>query len=68
MCLDAAQVVLLGNADEIVLHLCRRLGWDLPDPASSTTAGANTLDAERPNLRKRPSESFARTPQRVANR
>lgn len=58
------QVVLLGNADDIVLHLCRRLGWDLPQPP---TPNAN-LNAPRPNLKKRPSAEFESEPRRVGNR
>ncbi|KAI0079106.1 SIR2-domain-containing protein [Panus rudis PR-1116 ss-1] len=28
-------ITLLGNADDIILHLCRRLGWDLPQVDNS---------------------------------
>ncbi|KAI0766676.1 DHS-like NAD/FAD-binding domain-containing protein [Trametes elegans] len=56
-------VVLLGNADDIVLHLCTKLGWDLPDVPTPS----HHLDAPRPNLRKRPSAEFEREPQRVGN-
>ncbi|KAI0358012.1 SIR2-domain-containing protein [Trametes cingulata] len=58
-------VVLLGNADDIVLHLCRRLGWDLPEVPAPAPNG--TLDAPKPNLKKRPSAEFEREPQRVGN-
>ncbi|RPD64181.1 SIR2-domain-containing protein [Lentinus tigrinus ALCF2SS1-7] len=57
-------IVLLGNADEIVLHLCRRLGWDLPD---SPTPGSNQLEAPKRNLKKRPSAEFEIEPRRVGN-
>ncbi|KAI0369131.1 SIR2-domain-containing protein [Pilatotrama ljubarskyi] len=56
-------VVLLGNADDIVLHLCRKLGWDLPEVPMPN----RTLDAPRPNLKKRPSAEFEREPRRVGN-
>ncbi|KAI0687145.1 SIR2-domain-containing protein [Cerioporus squamosus] len=57
-------IVLLGNADEIVLHLCRRLGWDLQEvPVSS----GNQLDAPKRNLKKRPSAEFESEPRRVGN-
>ncbi|KAI1793493.1 SIR2-domain-containing protein [Ganoderma leucocontextum] len=68
-------VVLLGNADDVVLHLCHKLGWDLPErpPASTPMSGAGTrgisnrLDAPRPNLKKRPSAEFEIEPRRVGN-
>ncbi|KAJ7242887.1 DHS-like NAD/FAD-binding domain-containing protein, partial [Mycena haematopus] len=25
-------IILLGNADNIIAHLCSKLGWDLPPP------------------------------------
>ncbi|KAI0675683.1 DHS-like NAD/FAD-binding domain-containing protein [Trametes maxima] len=56
-------IVLLGNADDIVLHLCRKLSWDLPE----VPVPNRTLDAPKPNLRKRPSAEFEREPKRVAN-
>ncbi|KAI0630585.1 DHS-like NAD/FAD-binding domain-containing protein [Trametes polyzona] len=76
-------VVLLGNADDIVLHLCNKLGWDLPEvpvPASMSMSASGSapgpapgpasnrnLDAPRPNLKKRPSAEFEREPKRVGN-
>ncbi|RDX48151.1 SIR2-domain-containing protein [Lentinus brumalis] len=57
-------IVLLGNADEIVLYLCRRLGWDLPEV---TVSSGNQLDTPKRNLRKRPSAEFESQPQRVGN-
>ncbi|KAH9893527.1 DHS-like NAD/FAD-binding domain-containing protein [Cubamyces lactineus] len=56
-------VVLLGNADDIVLHLCRKLGWDLPEVPTPNP----NLDAPKPNLKKRPSAEFEREPRRVGN-
>ncbi|KAI0642104.1 DHS-like NAD/FAD-binding domain-containing protein [Trametes meyenii] len=56
-------IVLLGNADDIVLHLCRKLSWDLPE----VPVPNRSLDAPKPNLRKRPSAEFEREPKRVAN-
>ncbi|KAI0653162.1 DHS-like NAD/FAD-binding domain-containing protein [Cubamyces menziesii] len=56
-------VVLLGDADDIVLHLCRKLGWDLPEVPTPTPS----LDAPKPNLKKRPSAEFEREPRRVGN-
>ncbi|PIL25165.1 hypothetical protein GSI_13054 [Ganoderma sinense ZZ0214-1] len=70
------QVVLLGNADNVVLHLCHKLGWDLP-PASTPnlmsgsvggpSGPSSRLDAPRPNLKKRPSAEFEIEPRRVGN-
>ncbi|EJF64079.1 SIR2-domain-containing protein [Dichomitus squalens LYAD-421 SS1] len=68
-------VVLLGNADDIILHLCQKLGWDLPEPplpTTSTHGGSNSgsnsrLNAPTPNLRKRPSAEFEKEPRRVGN-
>ncbi|TFK90131.1 SIR2-domain-containing protein [Polyporus arcularius HHB13444] len=57
-------IVLLGNADEIVLYLCRRLGWDLPEV---TVSSGNQLDTPKRNLRKRPSAEFESQPRRVGN-
>ena len=71
------QVVLLGNADDVVLHLCHKLGWDLPptsapNPMSGSVGGpsgpSSRLDAPRPNLKKRPSAEFEIEPRRVGNR
>ncbi|KAL1940801.1 hypothetical protein VTO73DRAFT_7842 [Trametes versicolor] len=56
-------VVLLGNADDIVLHLCGKLGWDLPEAPVPT----RNLDAPKPNLKKRLSAEFEREPRRVGN-
>ncbi|KAH8104056.1 SIR2-domain-containing protein [Cristinia sonorae] len=59
-------VVLLGNADEIVNYLCRKLGWDLPE--LPTPAGTPNLDAVHPRPRKRLSEEIdVHEPRRVAN-
>ncbi|KAL6304547.1 SIR2-domain-containing protein [Sparassis latifolia] len=57
-------IVLLGNADDVVQHLCRKLGWDLPDPRPHTNGGSLGT-ATRGNPRKRLSESPE--PQRVAD-
>lgn len=57
--------MLLGNADDIVLHLCHKLGWDLPDVP---TPNGNNLDAPKRNLKKRPSAEFETEPRRVGDR
>ncbi|KAK7048087.1 deacetylase sirtuin-type domain-containing protein [Favolaschia claudopus] len=31
-------IILLGNADDIISHLCSRLGWNLPSPAAHLSA------------------------------
>jgi hypothetical protein len=49
--------VLLGNADDIILYLCRRLDWQLPPPGEiiqSTTSNQSTrLYPRRVNVKKR---------------
>ncbi|KAF8199114.1 SIR2-domain-containing protein [Pholiota molesta] len=69
-------IVLLGNADDIVLHLCRELGWELPVPREPAPLAQPTVNATRlqpprgSNLKKRPSSddsdfSTSRPPERV---
>ncbi|KAJ3508716.1 hypothetical protein NLJ89_g5598 [Agrocybe chaxingu] len=63
-------IVLLGNADDIVLHLCNELGWELPPPtparaeaapSASSSSGVNGVGRLQPprvsNLKKRASAS-----------
>ncbi|KAJ7623240.1 SIR2-domain-containing protein [Roridomyces roridus] len=41
-------IVLLGNADDIILHLCSKLGWQLPPPNGQAASGAPPpLQSER---------------------
>ncbi|KAI0796227.1 DHS-like NAD/FAD-binding domain-containing protein [Abortiporus biennis] len=54
-------IILLGNADDVVQHLCRKLQWDLPEAQSN----GSTLNVRNKSMRKRPSEEGAREPQRV---
>ncbi|ESK87387.1 histone deacetylase [Moniliophthora roreri MCA 2997] len=55
-------IVLLGNADDIVIHLCERLGWELPPPApAEPTPVSNSggrLQPARVNARKRVSSEI----------
>jgi len=65
-------VVLLGNADDIVYFLCNELGWDLPQPPSpsSTPVSSQSHLAPRPaNVKKRPSAEIleCQTPTRVGD-
>ncbi|KAI0339430.1 SIR2-domain-containing protein [Trametopsis cervina] len=62
-----ADIVLLGDADEIVRHLCHRLGWELPQSAPQPSGPSTNLEPERPNLRKRHSATFEQDPRRVGN-
>ncbi|KAF8801346.1 SIR2-domain-containing protein [Phlegmacium glaucopus] len=51
-------IVLLGNADDIVLYLCHQLDWQLPPPSESLQSTSNQstrLYPSRVNLRKRAS-------------
>ncbi|KAF9444474.1 SIR2-domain-containing protein [Macrolepiota fuliginosa MF-IS2] len=64
-------IVLLGNADDIILHLCGELGWDLP-PFSSNTLSQNATGnshLNRDSLKKRPfvPSQDAIPPTRVGN-
>ncbi|KAJ6591597.1 SIR2-domain-containing protein [Mycena vulgaris] len=34
-------IVLLGNSDDIIAHLCTKLGWDLPSPTLPTLSPAS---------------------------
>ncbi|KAH9479694.1 NAD-dependent protein deacetylase hst1 [Psilocybe cubensis] len=68
-------IVLLGNADSIVLHLAKELGWELPPPpeiipTSNLNAPTTRLQPPRGNLKKRASAddsdfSSSRDPERV---
>ncbi|KAJ3789830.1 SIR2-domain-containing protein [Lentinula aff. detonsa] len=71
-------IILLGNADDIVIHLCTELGWDLPPLALSASlsqsAFAGRMQPPRGNIKKRPStgldedvEEGPQQPQRVGN-
>ncbi|KAJ3837099.1 SIR2-domain-containing protein [Lentinula raphanica] len=55
-------IILLGNADDIVIHLCAELGWDLPpitQPSSSSPSPfAGRMQPPRGNLKKRPSSGL----------
>ncbi|PSR82593.1 hypothetical protein PHLCEN_2v6026 [Hermanssonia centrifuga] len=57
-------IVLLGNADDIVQHLSRKLDWELPTGA--VTPPAATVPG-RSGLRKRPSSRFEIEPLRVGD-
>ncbi|TFK52026.1 SIR2-domain-containing protein [Heliocybe sulcata] len=48
-------IILLGNADDIIHHLCAKLNWALPAPRQ--------LEPLRANLRKRPSTETSPEPQ-----
>ncbi|KDR68003.1 hypothetical protein GALMADRAFT_79039, partial [Galerina marginata CBS 339.88] len=70
-------IVLLGNADNIILHLCKELGWELPaptaretTPTSATNPSVTRLQPPRGNLKKRASSddadvSCSQAPERV---
>ncbi|CCM02564.1 uncharacterized protein FIBRA_04667 [Fibroporia radiculosa] len=60
-------IVLLGDADDIVQHLCKKIGWDLPEaPPRGSSLAAPALGNAR--LKKRPSGAFdGAEPERVGN-
>ncbi|KAF9244106.1 DHS-like NAD/FAD-binding domain-containing protein [Melanogaster broomeanus] len=53
-------IVLLGNADEIIQHLCERLQWDLPPP-SSMKDGLNVPAPQGINKKRSSSEMMDQT-------
>ncbi|KAJ7115942.1 DHS-like NAD/FAD-binding domain-containing protein [Mycena epipterygia] len=48
-------IVLLGNADDIIAHLCNKLGWDLPSPQNDalSTVGVDSPEFLRDKTKKR---------------
>ncbi|KAI0083958.1 SIR2-domain-containing protein [Irpex rosettiformis] len=62
-----ADIVLLGNADDVVQCLCRKLQWDLPELLPRVSSSSQGTQPERPNLRKRSSATLEQEPQRVGN-
>ncbi|KAJ7091347.1 SIR2-domain-containing protein [Mycena belliarum] len=44
-------IIFLGNADDIITHLCAKLGWELPSPALPPGVASSE---SRDNTRKRP--------------
>ncbi|KAI5828147.1 SIR2-domain-containing protein [Schizophyllum commune Tattone D] len=61
-------IVLLGDADRIVEHLCSVLGWSLPEPATRESGSATLTLPEAPSMKKRPSSDMLETPPtRVGN-
>ncbi|KAK7466319.1 NAD-dependent histone deacetylase sir2 [Stygiomarasmius scandens] len=74
-------IILLGNADDIVKHLCTELGWDLPPalpplnssetpPSSASNSGSSTphLQPPRGTLKRRTSagsEEITQKPTRI---
>jgi len=61
---------MLGNADDIVRHLCHQLGWDLPRPPPPSSTSITTKLTPPINLNKRPSAEILdrRDPRRVGDR
>ena len=60
------QIVLLGNADEVVQYLVHKLNWDLPELPQCKP---DSLTPDRPRTRKRSSEDIeTRSPRRVGDR
>ncbi|THH20653.1 hypothetical protein EW146_g746 [Bondarzewia mesenterica] len=64
-------IVLLGNADPIIEHLCSQLNWSLPPAPQQNTLIRGTRHLQSPTMplggRKRPSEPLASQPRRVGN-
>ena len=70
----STQIVLLGNADDIVLHLCEQLGWELPAPAPTEPTPVSNGRSQPPrgsaNVKKRVLETIdgAEPPRQVGDR
>lgn len=66
------QIILLGNADDIIVYLCGELGWELPPPHGKTPL-LNITEHSRPlqdRVKKRPFTPLhdIAPPNRVRNR
>ncbi|KAF8552715.1 DHS-like NAD/FAD-binding domain-containing protein [Imleria badia] len=59
-------IVLLGDADEIVQHLCEQLRWDLPPPPNAK--GGLKVSRSQTNGKRTSSEMIGREPTRVQGR
>ncbi|KAJ7612505.1 SIR2-domain-containing protein [Mycena polygramma] len=46
-------IILLGDADTVIEHLCHKLGWELPSPAPRTLAPSSSDSPEFLRDRKR---------------
>ncbi|KDQ50714.1 hypothetical protein JAAARDRAFT_41808 [Jaapia argillacea MUCL 33604] len=62
-------IILLGNADDTVKHLCSKLGWSLPPLPQSSSRHLAPPPPPPNNLKKRPSPGPEKLnePQRVGN-
>jgi len=62
--IESQQIMLLGNADDVMLHLAKELGWTLPDPPPTTPSKpAATITRLYPSRENSASSSTATTPQ-----
>ncbi|KAF8736062.1 hypothetical protein AX14_000936 [Amanita brunnescens Koide BX004] len=63
-------IILLGNADDIIMHLCSKLGWELPPEEEPAPAQGSTRPyPSRNNVKKRSRSLLTedQKPQRVGN-
>lgn len=60
------QIVLLGDADEIVQYLCEQLEWDLPSPPNAK--GGLKVSKSQMNGKRTSSEMIGQEPTRVPGR
>jgi len=62
-------IIMLGNADDIVRHLCHQLGWDLPHPPPPSSTSITSKLTPPTNLNKRPSAEILdrQEPRRVGD-
>jgi hypothetical protein len=62
------QIVLLGDADEIVLRLCFELGWGLPPSIAAANRSSQLQVARNPMKRPSMDPIDDKTPKRVGKR
>ncbi|KAJ7504400.1 SIR2-domain-containing protein [Mycena galericulata] len=58
-------IVLLGNADDIIIHLCAKLGWDLPSPNDAPSSDAPAFLQEKTKKRSAADLHALEEPRRV---
>ncbi|KAJ6581477.1 SIR2-domain-containing protein [Mycena capillaripes] len=58
-------IILLGNADTIIEHLCAKLGWELPSPQNEALPTPQELPRDKVNKRPASDLHASEEPRRV---
>ncbi|KAJ7668328.1 DHS-like NAD/FAD-binding domain-containing protein [Mycena rosella] len=58
-------IILLGNADDIIIHLCAKLGWELPPPTPNSRAASPGFLGHKSKKRSAADLDILQEPQRV---